>query len=130
MKKYKKSPTKLLQIRLSEKEQKEVLEFMNKFGVSHREFILSVVNELREDKVIRENRFWLSDMYFAHANAHRYDKQFDEDSKCEECGAGHPKEQEKMQKQLERHHYLGYEGENAFRVKILCRPCHNKVKKK
>ena len=129
MKKYKKSGSKLLQIRLTEAEAKDVNEFINKFKVTKREFILAVINELREDKIIRENRFWLSNMYFAHANSERYDKQVSDTSKCEECD-------KKMTRdcygasELHRHHYKGYEGENAFKVQILCKKCHYKKKGK
>lgn len=129
MKKYKKKPDKLFQVRLALKEHKEVTEFINKFGVTHREFMLAVVNELREATVVRENKFWTSNTQFAYHNSDRYDKQLTPDSVCEECGAGHPPHSERGMKQLERHHYLGYEGEGAFKVQILCRPCHWKKPK-
>lgn len=43
MKKYKKSPTKLLQFRLSEQEHKEVLDKIKKSGLTHRAWLLSVI---------------------------------------------------------------------------------------
>lgn len=138
MKKYKKkekgkkAKTKLLQIRLPEEEHKEVIEFVERFGVTQREWILAVVNSLRENKVIRENYFWESDTQFAYCNNDRWDKQLTKDSKCEECGATFDRIKDwdkRGTKQLERHHYLGYEGKNAFKVQILCRPCHWKKPK-
>lgn len=77
MKKYKKKSNKkgkLLQIRLSEEEYKMVVGFINKFNVTHREWILTSVNELWNYNIIRGGSFWYSDSDFAHANADRYDK--------------------------------------------------------
>jgi hypothetical protein len=125
MKKYKKKPSKLLQIRLSENEFGEIVEFIKKFDVTHREWILAVKNELADSKVLRENKFWKSNTEFAYANSHRYDKKVTEDSKCEECGEPYSVDY-KGYAQLERHHYLGYEGDNAFKVQILCKKCHQK----
>lgn len=44
MKKYRKTPTKLLQIRLSEKEHKEVIEKIKKSELTHRAFLLELIN--------------------------------------------------------------------------------------
>lgn len=77
MKKYKKKSNKkgkLLQIRLSEEEYKMVVGFINKFNVTHREWILTAVNELWNYNIIRGGSFWYSDSDFAHASADRYDK--------------------------------------------------------
>ena len=74
MKKYKKKSNKkgkLLQIRLSEEEYKMVVGFINKFNVTHREWILTSVNELWNYNIIRGGSFWYSDSDFAHANADR-----------------------------------------------------------
>ena len=64
MKKYKKKSNKkgkLLQIRLSEEEYKMVVGFINKFSVTHREWILTSVNELWNYNIIRGGSFWYSD---------------------------------------------------------------------
>lgn len=45
MKKYKKNPTKLLQIRLSEKEHKEVVEVIKKSELTHRAFLLELLKK-------------------------------------------------------------------------------------
>ncbi len=58
MKKYKKKPTKLFQVRMSEKEHKDLIDFINSFGITHREFLLSVQNELCKKKEIRSGKFY------------------------------------------------------------------------
>lgn len=131
MKKYRKKSNKkgkLLQIRLSEEEYKMVVGFINKFNVTHREWILTSVNELWNYNIIRGGSFWYSDSDFAHANADRYDKKITKDSVCEECGRGYYTDN-RGHSLLQRHHYLGYKGDNAFKVKILCQSCHAKKPK-
>jgi len=121
MKKYKKNPTKILQIRLSNKEYEEVKRFINKFGVTHREWLLTVCNQLSDETLIKDNLFWQDWKNYAYCNNDKWDKKIYDDSVCEICGVD-----KNNCFQLERHHYLGYEGENAFKVKILCRACHVK----
>jgi hypothetical protein len=139
MKKYKKkekgkkAKTKLLQIRLSENEHKKVIEFIEKFGVTQREWLLAVLDDLREANLLIKGQFYTDWKSYAYLNTDKWDKQLKEDSKCEECGATYDRAKDwenRGTKQLERHHYLGYEGDNAFKVKILCRPCHWKTFKK
>jgi len=45
MKKYKKSPTKLFQIRVSEGEYKTLMEVVNKTGMTRREWIMQLVKK-------------------------------------------------------------------------------------
>ena len=68
MKRYKKHPTKLLQIRLAQKEYDELLEFIKRFGVTKREWVMAVTNELRDAQVLRDNQFWRSHQDYAYAN--------------------------------------------------------------
>ncbi len=134
MKKYKKkekgkkAKTKLLQIRLSENEHKRVIEFIEKFGVTQREWLLAVlgVEEIRNANFILNGNFYISWKDYAYCHRDKWDKKITEDSVCEECGVGYWKENKKKYEyhQLERHHYAGYIGENAFKVQILCRKCH------
>lgn len=128
MKKYKKKPSKLLQIRLSEKEHEDVIACISKYGVTHREWIMTVINSLGNTSMIKDGSFWESWKDYAYANSDKWDKQVDEDSVCEECGVGYfsPSKNSVDYHKLERHHYAGYIGENAFKVKILCRKCHVK----
>jgi len=132
MKKYKKkekkgkAKTKLLQIRLSDKEFSDVVEFIQKFGVTHREWILSVRNYLREHNLLINGNFYYSWKDYAYTHSDKWDKEITTESVCEECGVDYYKENRKKYEfhQLERHHYAGYVGENAFKVQILCRKCH------
>ena len=55
MKKYKKKPDSLFQVRMATKEYKALKETINKFGVTHRDFLLAVVNEVK-DKETRDKR--------------------------------------------------------------------------
>lgn len=123
MKKYRKKPTKLLQIRLSEKEYKNIIEFIHKFGVTQREWLSAVMKEVGSANLIIDGRFWIDWKDYAYGNRDKWDKTIEDHSVCEECGAGRPKDYD-IGKQLERHHYAGYIGENAFKTQILCRPCH------
>lgn len=125
MKKYKKNPSKIFQIRLSNEEYDQVKDFINRFGVTHREWILTVCNELSNATLIKDNQFWESWKSYAYSNNDKWDKKITDDSVCEICGVD-----KKNCYQLERHHYLGYEGDNAFKVKILCRSCHVKEETK
>lgn len=127
MKKYKKKPSKLLQIRLAEEEYIKVIGFIKKFNITHREWLLTVLNELESMTIIKDNMFWTDWKTYAYLNTDKWDKKITKDSKCEECGSTFNSIEEwdkRGIKQLERHHYLGYEGDNALKVKILCRPCH------
>jgi len=128
MKKYKKKPSKLLQIRLSEKEYDKTIEFINKFGVTHREWLSAVLDDLKEANLLIGGQFYTDWKSYAYWNRDKWDKTITDESVCEECGAGRPKDYN-ISKQLERHHYAGYIGENAFKVQILCRPCHSKKPK-
>ncbi len=129
MKKYKKkekgkkAKTKLLQIRLTEGEHKEVVEFIEKFGTTQREFILAIPNQLSEKTVLREGYFYESHQQFAYFNRSKWQKQLDEKSTCELCGAGRTE----YVGSIVRHHHYGYEGENAFKVQIVCNKCHGKL---
>jgi hypothetical protein len=60
VKKYKKSWGKLLQIRLSGNEHEKIINFIKKFGVTRREFILAVINELKHKNLIKNGKFVLS----------------------------------------------------------------------
>lgn len=134
MKKYKKkekgtkAKTKLLQIRLSPKEHERVTSFIDKFGATQRDWLLAVVDEIRDANLLINGMFYTDWKNYAYCNRDKWDKQFTEDSVCEECGVGHDKKDKKKGEyhQLERHHYAGYIGENAFKVQILCRKCHGK----
>lgn len=57
MRKYKKKPDKLLQIRLSKSEYDNVTDFMKRFNVTYREFMLSVANELEGKRIIKDGYF-------------------------------------------------------------------------
>lgn len=129
MKKYRKkenTKSKLLQIRLSEKEHKQISEFINRFGVTQREWLLAVYEDLREANLLINGEFYSDWQSYAYSNSDKWDKKITQESICEECRVGYFKEGKKEHEyhQLERHHYLGYIGENAFKVQILCRKCH------
>lgn len=126
MKKYKKKPSKLLQIRLSEKEYKKTIEFIQKFRTTHREWLMAMIDRVKDSNLLINGEFYLDWKDYAYSHRDKWDKQITEDSVCEECGVGYFKENKKKYAyhQLERHHYAGYIGENAFKVQILCRKCH------
>ena len=132
MKKYKKkekgkkAKTKLLQIRLSKEEHERAVSFIEKFDCTQREWLLAVLDEIREANLLINGEFYLDWKDYAYCNNDKWDKKITTDSVCEECGVGYYKEGIKKYEfhQLERHHYAGYIGENAFKVQILCRKCH------
>jgi len=123
-KKYKKNNTQLLQIRLDDEEYKEIIKFIKSFGVTRREWILAVKSELRQRVVIRDGKFWESDTQYAQANQEKWDKKLTPEGRCEICGKLN--EYKNGISQLCRHHYLGYKGDNAFKVQLLCKQCHGK----
>lgn len=57
MKRYRKKTTKLLQIRFSKDEYEEVNNFIKKFRVTKREFIITACNQLEEYNTIRKGKF-------------------------------------------------------------------------
>lgn len=119
MKQNKKYPTKLLQIRLSEKELVEINDFVKKFGVTKRAFILAVMNELKIMNVIRNNQFYESDQQFAHCNPVWRAKS---PNKCELCNDEY--RHKSCDNRIVGHHFNGYKGKNSKIVKYLCRRCH------
>lgn len=125
MKKYKKNPTKLLQIRLSESEHEEITEHLKRFGVTHREWILAVVNELAEKTLVKDNRLWESHKEYAYTNKDQWDIQLkdipNDQYKCEVCGFS-PETRGSLG--LLRHHHDGYEGDAMKKVRLICRHCH------
>ena len=130
MKKYRakseKYSGKLLQVRLAEDEYKEVNEFIKKFKKTKREWILAVINELRNMTTLRDNLFWESGQQYAYSNRHKYDNKLCENSKCELCGA---KKTEYVASMV-CHHHDGYEGNNALKVHIICNKCHGRMHSK
>lgn len=131
MKKYKKkenqkSKGKLLQIRLSNKEHEIVTEFIKKFDVTYRDFVLAVMNQLAYKNVLRDGYFYESDQEFAYLNRERWEIKLDAKSQCELCSAGRTD----YVGSIVRHHHYGYEGENAFKVQVVCNKCHGKLKGK
>lgn len=132
MKKYRKkekrgkAKTKLLQIRLSNKEYENVTEFVKKFDVTYRDFILAVMNQLEYKNVLRDGYFYETDQEFAYLNRERWKTQLTNDSKCELCGAG----KTEFVGSIVRHHHYGYKGDNAFKVQIVCNKCHGKLRGK
>lgn len=119
MKKYGKETYKTLQIRLSEKEYAEIISFIKGFKKTRREFILAVFNDLKNYKIIRNNGFWMNDKDFAYSEAReKYQKEYPEH--CVLCNDKYRKGNEI----LNGHHYKGYEGNNAFKVKYVCTRCH------
>lgn len=122
MKNYKKKPSKLLQIRLSEKEHEDVVEFIKKFNITQREWITTVCNHLAEKTVIRDNYFWYDDKHYAYENSDKWDKKITDESVCEICGTrGKPGQ---YGHSLSRHHHDGYSGENAFKTHMVCSTHH------
>jgi hypothetical protein len=119
MKKYGKLTYKTFQIRLSVDENDELTKIIKRFKKTRREFILATMNDLKDYTVIRNNSFWLDNKDFAYSNSYIYNKNKPE--VCELCGNKYIKENEHV---LNAHHYLGYEGKNALKVKQLCRRCH------
>lgn len=131
MKKYKKTKSKkgkLLQVRLSDKEYEQVKEFINKFETTHREWLLATVNHLREATLLVNGLFYENWKDHAYSNSDRWNKSLNEDSVCEECGKKMSYD-ERGHSELQRHHYLGYVGDNGLKVQILCRKCHGPKKK-
>lgn len=122
MKRYRKTPTKLLQIRFSEREYEEVLEFIKRFGVTKREWVMTVIQELNMAHVIRGGQFWTDHKGYAYDQSHRWDRQITSESVCEICNKRFPEAQHGHG--LSRHHHDGYEGENAFKVHMVCRQHH------
>ena len=129
IKQYKRKPTKLLQIRMSEEEYKEITDFIKKFGVTQRMFILAAKNELEGYNIIKNGVFYGSHKSYAYSFRDEWDKKIDRNSECELCGQGYyeygySKGHDDYSKTLLRHHHDGYEGENAYKTHILCRKCH------
>lgn len=122
MKQYKKYPGKLLQIRLSEKEYDQVISFIKTFGVTRREFILAVLNELKHNKVIKNGYFFESLRQYAYNFGEYRSKKKD---MCELCDDRY--RYKSSDHDIIGHHYLGYEEENINKVKWLCRRCHGFV---
>jgi hypothetical protein len=130
MKNYRKNPTKLLQIRLSEQEYNRVIKFIKRFSITRREWLITVVDELQDMNIIRGGNFFPRHQEYAYKNNDKWDKKITEESKCENCGIDSKGlEKKKLYSKLERHHHNGYEGENAFKTIILCRVCHRKAEK-
>jgi len=82
-----------------------------------------VVNELEEAKVVRGGYFWESNQQYAYSHKHKYDKQLSSESKCELCGNGRTE----FVGSMVRHHHYGYEGDNAYKVNIVCNKCHGQL---
>jgi len=115
--KYKKNPTKLFQVRLSEKEYKRIIKFIKGLNVTRREWIIAVLNELEQYNLIRGEEFWDKESSYAYANRDKYNKKVVEGITCEIC---------RGEEDLVCHHHYGYKGDNAFKVNILCRWCHSR----
>jgi len=127
MKKYRKLPTKLLQVRLSKKEYDVVTEFIKRFGITKREWLTTAINQLQFYYIIRDGKFWTSDKEYAYEFNDKWDKQLNENSVCEVCNKRFPEGQHGHG--LQRHHHDGYEGENAFKVHIVCCKHHGEAHK-
>jgi len=119
-KKYKKNWGKLFQVRLSEEEYHSLKDFINRFGITHREFLFLVQTELREATVVRDGKFWRTNTEYAYSIAQEtYRKPENIPEHCVLCF-------DKFRKGevLHAHHYMGYAGDNATNVKFICKRCH------
>lgn len=111
-----------MQIRLSKQEYEELRDFIKRFDVTKREWLMTVVKELEHYNIIRDGQFWSSHKEYAYEHNHEWDKKLKSDSVCEVCHKRFPERQHGHG--LQRHHHDGYEGQNAFKVHIVCQEHH------
>ena len=116
---YGKLTYKTFQIRLSEEELKELTKFIKTFGVTRREFIIAVQKELEGYDMIKNGEFHNKKDYAHRFGGSHYGKPKE---KCELCNDDY--RYSSSDSKLIGHHYLGYDGDNANKVKWLCRRCH------
>lgn len=120
MKQYKKYPGRLLQVRLSEEEYDEIIESIKKFKKTRRDFIIATIKEVKKYNIIRDGEFWESNQQYAYFHRDNYDKDIGLDTECEVCG-------KESDGSFNRHHHYGYDGDNAFKVNIVCKQCHGRL---
>lgn len=125
MKKYKKNPTKVLQIRLSEKEFDKITTFIDKFGVTRREFILTVLNELKHNNVIMHGNFYKSLKEYAYSNG-KYREEYP--NQCSLCKDKY--RYRSTDPRILAHHHHGYDLENIDNVQWVCVRCHGFIHRK
>lgn len=119
MMKYGKLTYKTFQIRMSDEELKDLTKFIKKFGITRREFILAAKRELSYYDMIKDGEFYNKKDYAHRLGGAHYGNRKDT---CELCKDKY--RESSSDTRIIGHHYLGYDGDNANKVKWLCRRCH------
>jgi hypothetical protein len=123
MKKYGKKWGKVYQVRLSEEEHAEMIDFIKRFNVTNREFILAVKNYLKDAYYLKNGWFYQSirDYAYKHGEYHKNIK-----DNCELCNDKY-RYLNRTDTAIIGHHFNGYDEKNINNVKWLCRRCHGFV---
>lgn len=118
-KKYKKNWGSTYQVRFSKKEKREFLAWINRFDSTHREVLLTVMNVLGNETLIKNGEFYTSLKQYAHFHGEYKSNNPD---KCELCEDEY--RYKSNDSRIFGHHHNGYDDENIDNVKWVCRRCH------